>query len=28
MPDIMLQILNEGGLGPYIQKHKDLVLER
>ena len=28
MPDIMLQILNEGGLVPYIQKHKDLVLER
>ena len=27
MPDIMLRILNEGGLVPYIQKHKDLVLE-
>jgi 3-isopropylmalate/(R)-2-methylmalate dehydratase small subunit len=26
MPDIMLRILNEGGLVPYIQKHKDLVL--
>ena len=27
MPDIMLHILNEGGLVPYIRKHKDLVLE-
>jgi 3-isopropylmalate/(R)-2-methylmalate dehydratase small subunit len=27
IPDIMLRILNEGGLVPYIQKHKDLVLE-
>jgi 3-isopropylmalate/(R)-2-methylmalate dehydratase small subunit len=27
MPDIMLRILNEGGLVPYIQKHKDLVLD-
>jgi 3-isopropylmalate/(R)-2-methylmalate dehydratase small subunit len=27
MPDIMLRILNEGGLVPYIQKHKDIVLE-
>jgi 3-isopropylmalate/(R)-2-methylmalate dehydratase small subunit len=26
MPDIMLCILNEGGLVPYIHKHKDLVL--
>jgi 3-isopropylmalate/(R)-2-methylmalate dehydratase small subunit len=26
VPDIMLRILNEGGLVPYIQKHKDLVL--
>ncbi len=28
MPDIMLRILNEGGLVPYIQKHKDIVLDR
>ena len=27
MPDIMIRILNEGGLVPYIQKHGDLVLE-
>ena len=27
IPDIMLHILNDGGLVPYIQKHKDLVLE-
>jgi 3-isopropylmalate/(R)-2-methylmalate dehydratase small subunit len=27
MPEIMLRILNEGGLIPYIQKHKDFVLE-
>jgi 3-isopropylmalate/(R)-2-methylmalate dehydratase small subunit len=27
MPDIMLRILNEGGLVRYIQKHKDLVLD-
>ena len=27
IPDIMLRILNEGGLVPYIQKHKDLILE-
>jgi 3-isopropylmalate/(R)-2-methylmalate dehydratase small subunit len=27
IPDIMLRILNEGGLVSYIQKHKDLVLE-
>ena len=27
IPDIMLRILNDGGLIPYIQKHKDLVLE-
>ena len=26
IPDIMLRILNEGGLVPYIQKHKDLVI--
>ncbi|OGO35894.1 MAG: 3-isopropylmalate dehydratase [Chloroflexi bacterium RBG_16_57_8] len=26
VPDIMLRILNEGGLVPYIQKHKDLVI--
>jgi hypothetical protein len=26
VPDIMLRILNEGGLVPYIQKHKDLVV--
>ena len=26
MPDIMIRILNEGGLVPYIQKHGDLVL--
>jgi 3-isopropylmalate/(R)-2-methylmalate dehydratase small subunit len=26
MPDIMLRILNEGGLVPYIQRHKDLIL--
>ena len=28
MPDIMVRILNEGGLVPYIQKHKDLSLDR
>jgi 3-isopropylmalate/(R)-2-methylmalate dehydratase small subunit len=27
MPDIMLRILNEGGLVPYIKRHKDLVLD-
>ncbi len=27
IPDVMLHILNDGGLIPYIQKHKDLVLE-
>jgi 3-isopropylmalate/(R)-2-methylmalate dehydratase small subunit len=27
MPEIMLRILNEGGLIPYIQKHKDFALE-
>jgi 3-isopropylmalate/(R)-2-methylmalate dehydratase small subunit len=27
MPDIMIRILNEGGLVPYIQKHGDLVLQ-
>jgi 3-isopropylmalate/(R)-2-methylmalate dehydratase small subunit len=27
LPEIMLRILNEGGLIPYIQKHKDFVLE-
>ncbi len=27
IPDIMLHILNDGGLVPYIQRHKDLVLE-
>jgi 3-isopropylmalate/(R)-2-methylmalate dehydratase small subunit len=27
VPDIMLRILNEGGLVPYIRKHKDLVLD-
>jgi 3-isopropylmalate/(R)-2-methylmalate dehydratase small subunit len=27
MPEIMLRILNEGGLIPYIKKHKDFVLE-
>ena len=26
MPDIMLRILNEGGLTAYIKKHKDLVV--
>ncbi len=26
MPDIMLNILNEGGLVPYIKKHKDFVV--
>jgi len=25
MPDIMLHILNEGGLVPYIKKHKDFI---
>jgi len=28
IPDIMLRILNEGGLVPYIQKHKDLVIPK
>ena len=28
IPDIMLRILNDGGLVPYIRKHKDLVLDR
>ncbi len=27
MPDIMIHILNEGGLVPYIKKHGDLVLK-
>ncbi len=27
IPEIMLHILNDGGLVPYIKKHKDLVLE-
>jgi 3-isopropylmalate/(R)-2-methylmalate dehydratase small subunit len=27
LPEIMLRILNEGGLIPYIQKYKDFVLE-
>jgi 3-isopropylmalate/(R)-2-methylmalate dehydratase small subunit len=27
IPDIMLRILNEGGLVSYIQKHKDLVID-
>ncbi len=27
MPDIMLNILNEGGLIPYIKKHKDFVIK-
>jgi 3-isopropylmalate/(R)-2-methylmalate dehydratase small subunit len=27
IPDIMLRILNEGGLVAYIQKHKDLVID-
>jgi 3-isopropylmalate/(R)-2-methylmalate dehydratase small subunit len=27
IPDIMLRILNDGGLVPYIQKHGDLVLD-
>jgi 3-isopropylmalate/(R)-2-methylmalate dehydratase small subunit len=27
LPEIMLRILNEGGLIPYIKKHKDFVLE-
>ena len=26
IPDIMLRILSDGGLVPYLQKHKDLVL--
>jgi 3-isopropylmalate/(R)-2-methylmalate dehydratase small subunit len=26
IPEVMLRILNEGGLVPYIKKHKDLVL--
>jgi len=26
MPEIMLRILNEGGLIPYIKKHKDFIL--
>ena len=26
MPDIMLHILNEGGLIPYIKKHKDFII--
>ncbi len=26
MPEIMLHILNEGGLVPYIKKHKDFIL--
>jgi len=26
MPDIMFHILNEGGLIPYIKKHKDFVV--
>ena len=25
MPDIMLRILNEGGLIPYIKKYKDFI---
>jgi 3-isopropylmalate/(R)-2-methylmalate dehydratase small subunit len=28
MPEIMLHILNEGGLIPYIQKHKDFIIPR
>lgn len=27
MPDIMLHILNEGGLIPYIKEHKDFILD-
>lgn len=27
IPDIMLRILSEGGLVPYIQKHKDFLLD-
>ncbi|MBM2825326.1 MAG: leuD [Dehalococcoidales bacterium] len=27
LPDVMLSILNEGGLVPYIKKHGDLVVE-
>lgn len=27
MPEIMLHILNEGGLVPYIKKHKDFILD-
>ena len=26
MPEIMLRILNEGGLIPYIKKHKDFIV--
>jgi 3-isopropylmalate/(R)-2-methylmalate dehydratase small subunit len=28
MPEIMLRILNEGGLIPYIKKHKDFIIPR
>ena len=28
MPEIMLHILNEGGLIPYIKKHKDFIIPR
>jgi 3-isopropylmalate/(R)-2-methylmalate dehydratase small subunit len=28
MPEIMLRILNEGGLVPYIKKHKDFIIPR
>jgi len=27
MPDIMLRILNEGGLVPYIKKYKDFTVK-
>ncbi len=26
IPDVMLNILNDGGLIPYVKKHKDLVI--
>ena len=28
IPEVMLRILNEGGLVPYIRKHGDIVLGR
>jgi 3-isopropylmalate/(R)-2-methylmalate dehydratase small subunit len=27
LPDIMLNILNEGGLVPYIKKHRDFLID-